>query len=69
MKSLVKIALASLLITLSSLSYSEDEPLQVGVANFFPPFVTRSSLQSFMGFDINMMNYICKVIHRDCQAA
>jgi len=47
--------------------YAQDEPLRVGVANYSPPFVMRSARNGFFGFDISMMNYVCKSIHRTCQ--
>lgn len=40
--------------------------LKVGISHFDPPFVIQLSPQHFSGFDINMIQYICKKLNDDC---
>jgi polar amino acid transport system substrate-binding protein len=53
----------------SSVIKADDSyvPLDVGVSFSSPPFIMHSSNGVFWGFDINMMTYICKAIHRECR--
>jgi len=55
-----------LLMFISSL-HAEGPPLTVAVDNFSPPFIQRGANQQFFGFDIAMMEYVCKSIKRTCQ--
>ncbi|TAL64744.1 MAG: transporter substrate-binding domain-containing protein [Legionella sp.] len=50
----------------SSLVYAVGEPLNIGVTNFTPPFIMHDADKKSYGFDIDMMNYICKVMQRTC---
>lgn len=43
------------------------QPLRVSVTYFTPPFVMSNGYSNFIGFDINMMAYICSYLKRDCQ--
>ena len=47
--------------------HAAGEPLIVGVQNFNPPYVIRGSADDVYGFDVDTMNYICKIINRSCQ--
>lgn len=40
--------------------------LKVGISHFDPPFVVQLSPQHFSGFDINMIQYLCKKLNDDC---
>lgn len=51
----------------SSIVYAEGEPLVVAVDNFAPPFVFRSGNNTFYGFDVDMMQHLCKIMNRTCQ--
>lgn len=52
------------LLFLSSTSAAVN--LTVGVAHFYPPFVMKADKQSFYGFDISLVNRICKEIDANC---
>jgi len=43
------------------------EPLNVGVESFDPPFVIQQGSNAVFGFDIDMMNSLCKKIDRTCR--
>jgi polar amino acid transport system substrate-binding protein len=54
-------------ISFSATLFAEDLPiLNVGTESFNPPFVMRGSKQKIYGFDIDMMNALCKIIQRTC---
>jgi len=44
-----------------------NEPLNVGITSFGPPFVMHGSHNEVFGFDIDMMNSLCKILQRTCQ--
>lgn len=54
-------------ICIISVAHAAGEPLNVGVENYNPPFVTQGGNQEIYGYDIEMMNYICKSINRTCK--
>lgn len=61
-----KISLWLIVATLiSSVAFSAPPTLRVAVSDYFPPFVMRANKQ-FYGFDISMMQYICKALQRQC---
>ncbi len=41
--------------------------LVVGVANFYPPFVMKSDNKTYYGFDISLVNRICKDLKVTCK--
>ncbi|HAT8674133.1 ABC transporter substrate-binding protein [Legionella pneumophila] len=48
--------------------YTFGKPLIIGVPDFAPPFVSRSGGGEFyFGFNIDLMNSICKIIEEECQ--
>ncbi|KTC66189.1 putative amino acid ABC transporter, periplasmic binding protein (plasmid) [Legionella adelaidensis] len=47
--------------------FAQGPTLRVAVAHNFPPFVMRGANSQFYGFDIAMMNYICKTLDRPCR--
>ncbi|HAT1658697.1 TPA: transporter substrate-binding domain-containing protein [Legionella pneumophila] len=48
--------------------YAYGKPLIIGVPEFAPPFVSRSGGGEFyFGFNIDLMNSICKIIEMECQ--
>lgn len=47
--------------------YAAGEPLNVGITSFTPPFVMQGANHEIYGFDIDMMNTLCKTINRTCQ--
>lgn len=46
---------------------AEDKVLNVGVNHYTPPFIMRSGANGYYGFDISMLNYICRKINRECK--
>jgi len=61
------ISLVFAVILLMPSAYAAEPPLIIAVNNYAPPFVLQSANQSSFGFDISMMNYICKTLQRSCQ--
>lgn len=47
--------------------YAQNEPLNVGITSFDPPFIMHGAHNEVYGFDIDMMNSICKILQRTCQ--
>lgn len=43
------------------------ELLKVGIVNYNPPFVMHEGSNRVYGFDIDMINSVCKIIERTCQ--
>lgn len=43
------------------------KPLIIGVDTFTPPFSMRGGRGELFGFDISMMNSLCKIMNRTCQ--
>lgn len=48
-------------------AFAAEAPLIIAVNNYAPPFVLQSANNYLFGFDISMMNYICKTLQRTCQ--
>jgi polar amino acid transport system substrate-binding protein len=55
-----------LFFCLNSSLFAEGEPLNVGIESFSPPFVMQGAHHEIFGFDIDMMNSLCKIIHKTC---
>jgi arginine transport system substrate-binding protein len=56
-----------LLLILNPITLFAQE-LTVGTANYAPPFEIRANtLNQFIGFDIDLMNALCKRINRECK--
>ncbi|WP_454780275.1 transporter substrate-binding domain-containing protein [Legionella sp. WA2022007384] len=53
-------------ICFSSSLFAEGEPLNVGIESFDPPFVMQGSHNEAYGFDVDMMNSLCKIMNRKC---
>jgi polar amino acid transport system substrate-binding protein len=53
-------------ISFTSALFAQNEPLNVGIENFDPPFIVQGSNHEIYGFDIEMMNNLCKIMHRTC---
>lgn len=56
-----------ILICFSSSLFAINEPLNVGIESFAPPFVMQGAKHEIYGFDIDMMNSLCKMMQRTCQ--
>ena len=54
-----------LLIAMTAGAHAQNKPLRI-VAAFTFPFVMQGNHHLY-GFDVDMMNYICSVIKRDCK--
>ena len=58
------IALITLLIPL--VLHADEPPLRIAVTSFDAPYVMQGNNQQFYGFDISMLNYVCKTLQRHC---
>jgi polar amino acid transport system substrate-binding protein len=47
--------------------HAQGEPLIVGVESFSPPFIIQGADHEIYGYDIDMMNSLCKIMNRTCQ--
>lgn len=59
--------LVSLLFFSSFSLHAEGEVLKVAVNGYSPPFVMQSANKQLSGFDIELMQNICKSLKRTCQ--
>jgi ABC-type amino acid transport substrate-binding protein len=50
-----------------SLLHAQAVPLRIAVVQYLPPFVMEGAHQLLYGFDIAMMQSICKLMQRPCQ--
>lgn len=51
-----------------SCSYADSlRPLIVATEIFNPPFIMQGANKQLFGFDIEMMEDICRIIQRECQ--
>lgn len=57
----------SLLVFISFPLHAEGEVLKVAVNGFSPPFVMQSANKQLYGFDIHLMQNMCKMLKRTCQ--
>lgn len=48
-------------------SHAADEPLSIGIESFEPPFIMQGANKEVYGYDIDMMNYLCKALNRTCE--
>ncbi|WP_133138455.1 transporter substrate-binding domain-containing protein [Legionella genomosp. 1] len=55
------------LLSFSTAGFAQGEPLLIAVDNFSPPFVMRAGNNVFHGFDVEMMEHLCKIMNRTCQ--
>ncbi|KTD31131.1 putative amino acid ABC transporter, periplasmic binding protein [Legionella maceachernii] len=52
----------------TTFAHAQNElPLKIAVNGFSPPFVMQTGNKQLYGFDISMMNSICKILKRPCQ--
>lgn len=50
------------------LTYADQlPPLIIATETFNPPFIMQGANKQLFGFDIEMMEFICQNIHRNCQ--
>ncbi len=47
--------------------HADGEILKVAVTGFNPPYVIQGANRQLYGFDISMMQTVCKIINRSCQ--
>ena len=55
------------LIILTPNVYAANESLNIGITSFDPPFIIQGSDKNIYGFDVDMMNSLCKILQRSCQ--
>ncbi|KTD66852.1 MULTISPECIES: transporter substrate-binding domain-containing protein [Legionella] len=53
-------------ICFTSSLFALGEPLNVGIESFDPPFVMQGTHKEAYGFDVDMMNNLCKIMNRTC---
>lgn len=66
----LKVLLLAFICSFTGIVSAEDtskQPLRVAVTFFTPPFIDSTGNGTFMGFDVNMLAYLCYYMHRDCQ--
>lgn len=51
----------------SFIARGQNEPVKVAIPHFYPPYIMQGDKKHFVGFDINMLNFICKYLKRVCQ--
>lgn len=44
-----------------------SQPFVVGITEFYPPYVMRSTTKTAYGFDISLMKQICQIAKLNCQ--
>ena len=54
-------------LLIANSSHAAGEPLTVGIESFEPPFIMQGANQEVYGYDIDMMNYLCKTLDRTCE--
>lgn len=67
---ILKVLFLVFIFTCTGLAYATEtskKPLRVAVTFFTPPFIDSTGNGTFMGFDVNMLAYICYYLQRDCQ--
>ncbi|KTD73889.1 transporter substrate-binding domain-containing protein [Legionella tucsonensis] len=62
---MIRLVLIAFICFTSSLC-AQGEPLNVGVESFDPPFVMQGNHNQVFGFDVDMMNSLCKIMNRTC---
>jgi polar amino acid transport system substrate-binding protein len=65
-RNFIAMCLGFLILLTSALVHAQYPPLRVAVVQFLPPYVMRGMNNELDGFDIGLMNYVCKTIQRDC---
>jgi len=54
-------------VSFTSSVYALGPDLNVGIESFYPPFVMQGSQKEIYGFDVDMMNNLCKIMQRTCK--
>lgn len=57
----------ALAMGIANIVIAQNPPLRVAAALFAPPFSMKAGRQQMFGFDIDMMQFICKELERECQ--
>ncbi len=63
--SIIRTLLVIFIFTIST-AHAEEKPLDVGITHFLPPYVMQGANNESYGFDIEMMDRICKIMKRHC---
>ncbi|KTD03755.1 transporter substrate-binding domain-containing protein [Fluoribacter gormanii] len=62
---MIRLILIAFICSTSAL-FAQGEPLNVGIESFDPPFVMQGTHNEAYGFDVDMMNSLCKIMNRTC---
>ncbi|CEG56561.1 transporter substrate-binding domain-containing protein [Legionella fallonii] len=63
--SIIRHLLIFFLVTITTV-HAEEVPLNVGITHFLPPYVMQGAHNESYGFDIEMMDSLCKIMKRHC---
>lgn len=55
-----------ILLLICSPLYAQKEPIRIAVDSFDPPFVIAGANKQLSGFDVAMMEHICRTLDRQC---
>jgi len=56
-----------LLSLFSSIIFGQNPPLRVAIESFEPPFIMLGANRQYFGFDISIIEAICKSLDRNCE--
>ena len=62
----MKIIIAFITLLIPLVLHADEPPLRIAVTSFDAPYVMQGNNQQFYGFDISMLNYVCKTLQRRC---
>lgn len=62
----MKKVFVALFVFMTMFKIQAQEPIRIGVDPFTPPFIMQGGNQQLYGFDIAMMQYICRAMQRSC---
>ncbi|HHF7347797.1 TPA: transporter substrate-binding domain-containing protein [Legionella feeleii] len=57
----------ALLLLLCSMTFSRAETLKIAILSYAPPFSVVADNNHFFGFDVELMDAVCKKIQAECQ--
>ncbi|WP_019218091.1 transporter substrate-binding domain-containing protein, partial [Legionella tunisiensis] len=58
--------LVALILLLCSTTFSSAETLKIAILSYVPPFSVVADNNHFLGFDVDLMDAVCKKVQADC---